>query len=149
MSKGINKVIIVGNAARDPETRYMPSGAAVTNFTVATSEFWKDKDSGERKEKTEFHRCVAFNKLGEIVGEYLKKGGKVYVEGSLRTRQYEKDGQKHYATEIVVSEFQMLDSKGRDAGPTHRGDDHGFDQPAPAAARQPAPADDWDSEIPF
>ncbi len=112
MARGINKVILVGNLGQDPETRYMPSGGAVTNLSIATSESWKDKQSGEQRERTEWHRVVFFNRLAEIAGEYLKKGSKVYVEGSLRTREWEKDGVKRYTTEIVASEMQMLDSRG-------------------------------------
>ena len=111
MARGINKVILVGNLGRDPETRYLPSGGAVTNVSLATSRSWKDRDSGEQKEKTEWHRVVFFNRLGEIAGEYLKRGSKVYVEGELRTREWEKEGQKHFTTEIVATEMQMLDSK--------------------------------------
>ena len=88
MARGVNKVILIGNLGADPETRFMPSGGAVTNFKMATSESWKDKQTGQQQERTEWHRCVAFNKLGEICGEYLKKGAKVYVEGSLRTRKW-------------------------------------------------------------
>ena len=112
MARGINKVILVGNLGRDPETRYLPSGGAVTNVSLATSRSWKDRDSGEQKEKTEWHRVVFFNRLGEIAGEYLKRGSKVYVEGERRTREWEKEGQKHFTTEIVATEMQMLDSKG-------------------------------------
>ena len=112
MARGIIKVILVGNLGRDPETRYLPSGGAVTNVSLATSRSWKDRDSGEQKEKTEWHRVVFFNRLGEIAGEYLKRGSKVYVEGELRTREWEKEGQKHFTTEIVATEMQMLDSKG-------------------------------------
>ena len=112
MARGTNKVILVGNLGRDPETRYLPSGGAVTNVSLATSRSWKDRDSGEQKEKTEWHRVVFFNRLGEIAGEYLKRGSKVYVEGELRTREWEKEGQKHFTTEIVATEMQMLDSKG-------------------------------------
>lgn len=150
MSKGINKVIIVGNLGKDPETRYMPSGSAVTNVTIATSESWKDKQTGQVQERTEWHKVVFFNRLAEIAGEFLKKGSKVYVEGALRTRSYDKDGQKHYTTEIVVSEMQMLDSRGNGSGPTQRDDDQGFDRPAPAAhqASGPSVGDDFD-EIPF
>lgn len=111
-SKGINKVILVGNLGRDPETRYTQSGGAVTNVTLATSESWKDKQSGEQTEKTEWHRIVFFNRLGEIAGEYLKKGSKIYVEGKLQTRKYEKNGVDTWTTEIVGNEMQMLDSKG-------------------------------------
>ena len=112
MARGINKVILVGNLGRDPETRYLPSGGAGTNVSLATSRSWKDRDSGEQKEKTEWHRIVFFNRLAEIAGEYLKRGSKVYVEGELRTREWEKEGQKHFTTEIVGNEMQMLDSKG-------------------------------------
>ncbi len=159
MSKGINKVIIVGNLGKDPETRYLPSGGAVTNATIATSESWKDKNTGQMQERTEWHKVVFFNRLAEIAGEFLKKGSKVYVEGSLRTRSYDRDGQKHYTTEIVVSEMQMLDSRGNGAGPTQRDDDQGFDAPhqgqaggyeRPArSAPAPAPAADFEDDIPF
>ena len=111
-SKGVNKVILVGNLGKDPETRYLPSGGAVTNLTLATSDSWKDKATGENQERTEWHRVVFFNRLAEIAGEYLKKGSKVYIEGRLQTRKYEKDGVDVYTTEIVASEMQMLDSKG-------------------------------------
>lgn len=152
MSKGVNKVIIIGNLGKDPEARYLPSGGAVTSATIATSESWKDRQTGEAQERTEWHKAVFFNRLAEIAGEFLKKGAKVYIEGGLRTRSYDKDGQKHYTTEIVVSDLQMLDSRGREAGPTHRSDDNGFDRPAPAAA-SPAGGDGggggFDDDIPF
>ena len=154
MARGINKVILVGNLGRDPETRYMPSGGAVTNVSIATSKGWKDRDSGEQKERTEWHRIVFFNKLAEIAGEYLKRGSKVYIEGELRTRDWEKDGQKHYTTEVVASEMQMLDSRGEmggggsssggsagsqgGGGSSPVGDDFG-----------PPPSDDFDDDIPF
>jgi len=109
---GVNKVIIVGNIGQDPEVKYMPSGGAVTNVSIATSETWKDKATGQPQERTEWHRVVFFNRLGEIAGEYLKKGSKVYVEGSLRTRKWQaQDGTDRYTTEIVASEMQMLDGK--------------------------------------
>ena len=111
MARGINKVILVGNLGNDPETRFMPNGNAVTNVSVATSESWKDKQSGQQQERTEWHRVVFFNRLAEIAGEYLKKGSKIYVEGALRTRQWDKEGQKHYSTEIIGSEMQMLDGR--------------------------------------
>jgi len=111
-SRGINKVIIVGNVGQDPEVRYMPSGGAVTNISVATSESWKDKQSGEQTDRTEWHRVVFFNRLGEIAGEYLKRGTKIYLEGSLRTRKWQdKDGNDRYTTEIIANEMQMLDRK--------------------------------------
>ena len=118
MARGINKVILVGNLGGDPETRYMPSGGAVTNITVATSENWKDKTTGQPQERTEWHRVVFFNRLAEIAGEYLKKGSKVYIEGSLRTRKWQDQntGQDRYTTEIVAGEMQMLDSRGDQSG---------------------------------
>lgn len=108
MARGINKVILVGNVGKDPETRYSAGGMAVTTVSVATSEAWKDKQSGEQKEKTEWHRVKFFGRLAEIAGEYLKKGSQVYIEGSLRTEEYEKDGVKRYSTDIVAQEMQML-----------------------------------------
>tara|TARA_R110000772_G_C13310282_1_gene440301 strand:+ start:33744 stop:34229 length:486 start_codon:yes stop_codon:yes gene_type:complete len=114
--KGVNKVILVGNVGQDPEFRVMPNGNGVCNISIATSESWKDKTSGEEKEKTEWHRVVFFNRLAEIVEQYVKKGSKLYVEGRLQTRKYEKDGQDHYSTEINGTEMQMLDSRGQDQG---------------------------------
>ena len=112
-SRGINKGILVGNLGNDPETRYLPSGGAVTNISVATSDSWKDKQTGQLQERTEWHRIVFFNRLAEIAAEYLKKGSKVYLEGSLRTRKWQdKSGQDRYTTEIVAGEMQMLDSRG-------------------------------------
>ena len=111
MARGVNKVILVGNVGQDPETKYMPSGGAVTNLSIATSESWKDKQTGQPQERTEWHRVVFFNRLAEIASEYVRKGSKVYVEGALRTRQWEQDGVKRYSTEIVASEMQMLDSR--------------------------------------
>ncbi len=111
MARGINKVILVGNVGTEPEVRYMPSGGAVTNITLATSESWKDKQTGQPQERTEWHRLVFFNRLAEIAGEYVRKGSKLYVEGSLRTRQWEQEGVKRYTTEIVANEMQMLDGK--------------------------------------
>ena len=142
-SRGINKVILIGNLGKDPETRYMPSGGAVTNITLATSESWKDKNTGETQERTEWHRVVFFNRLAEIVGEYLKKGSKIYVEGSLRTRKWQdRDGQDRYTTEIVANEMQMLDSKGGGQPSSERQ----AGQPQPAEA---APAGDYEDDIPF
>ena len=111
MARGINKVILVGNLGNDPETRFMPNGNPVTNISIATSDSWKDKQSGQQQERTEWHRIVFFNRLAEIAGEYLKKGSKVYIEGALRTRQWDKEGQKHYSTEIIANEMQMLDGR--------------------------------------
>lgn len=117
MARGINKVILIGNIGQDPEVKYMPSGGAVTNVSVATSETWKDKNTGQPQERTEWHRVVFFNRLGEIAGEYLKKGSKVYIEGALRTRKWQaQDGTDRYTTEIVASEMQMLDGRGDNQG---------------------------------
>jgi single-strand DNA-binding protein len=157
MARGINKVILVGNLGRDPETRYMPSGGAVTNVSIATSKGWKDRDSGEQKERTEWHRIVFFNRLAEIAGEYLKKGSKVYIEGELRTRDWEKDGQKHYTTEIVANELQMLDSRGEMGSGGSDGSysggsgssQGGGGSASPADDFGPPPSDDFDDDIPF
>ena len=149
MARGVNKVILVGNLGNDPETRYMPSGGAVTNISIATSESWKDKNTGEMQERTEWHRVVFFNRLAEIAGEYLKKGSKVYVEGSLRTRKWQgQDGQDRYTTEIVASEMQMLDSRGAggsaDFAPSGRSE-----KPAASPSSAPVPDDGFDDDIPF
>ena len=143
MARGINKVILVGNLGRDPETRYLPSGGAVTNVSLATSRSWKDRDSGEQREKTEWHRIVFFNRLGEIAGEYLKRGSKVYVEGELRTREWEKEGQKHFTTEIVANEMQMLDSKGGNT------DFDAHNNPSSGAPSSLSSTDIIDDDIPF
>lgn len=116
MARGVNKVILIGNVGQDPEVKYMPSGGAVTNISVATSESWKDKNSGQMQERTEWHRVVMFNRLGEIAGEFLRKGSKVYIEGSLRTRKWQgQDGSDRYTTEIVADQMQMLDGRGEGA----------------------------------
>ena len=112
-SRGVNKVILVGNLGQDPDVKYMPNGDAVVNVTLATSETWKDKATGENREKTEWHRVVMFRRLGEIAGEYLRKGSKVYIEGKLQTRKWQgQDGTDRYTTEVVANEMQMLDSRG-------------------------------------
>lgn len=156
--RGVNKVILVGNLGQDPETRYLPSGGAVTNITVATSETWKDKNSGQMQERTEWHRVVFFNKLAEIAGEYLKKGSKVYLEGALRTRKWQdQSGADRYTTEIVASDMQMLDSKGAGGGANAGGGGfEGYDQLPEArggsnyqqSAPTPASAD-FEDDIPF
>lgn len=116
MARGVNKVILIGNLGNDPEVRYTPNGTAIANISIATSESWRDKQSGEMQERTEWHRVVFFGKLAEIVGEYLKKGAKVFVEGALRTRKWQdKNGIERYTTEIVASEMNMLDSRGAGA----------------------------------
>jgi single-strand DNA-binding protein len=110
---GVNKVIIVGNCGKDPETKYLPSGGAVTNISIATSESWKDKQTGEKKEQTEWHNIVFFNRLAEIAAEYLKKGSSVYVEGKLKTDKYDKDGVTHYSTKVIANQMQMLGKSGQ------------------------------------
>ena len=116
MARGINKVILIGNVGVDPDVRYLPNGNAVTTLSIATSEAWKDKVTGEKQERTEWHRVVCFNRLGEIAGEYVRKGSKLYIEGSLRTRKWQdQQGQDRYTTEIIANDIQMLDSKGGNA----------------------------------
>jgi single-strand DNA-binding protein len=178
MARGINKVIIIGNIGQDPEVKYMPSGGAVTNVSIATSETWKDKNTGQPQERTEWHRVVFFNRLGEIAGEYLKKGSKVYIEGSLRTRKWQaQDGTDRYTTEIVANEMQMLDGRSGDNqgggynqdqqyGAPQGGGYQGGSAPAPQqnrpqqgnygnqppahnAPQQPAGFDSFDDDIPF
>lgn len=153
MARGINKVILIGNLGKDPEVRYMPSGAAVANVVLATSETWKDKQSGENQERTEWHNIVFFNRLAEIVGEYLRKGSQIYVEGSLRTRKWQdKSGQDRYTTEIVASEMQMLGSRsGGSAAFEPRETPQQRPQEAPAKSTSQAPAfdNDFDDDIPF
>jgi single-strand DNA-binding protein len=145
MARGINKVILVGNLGQDPEVKYMPSGGAVCNVSLATTDTWKDKNSGERQERTEWHRVVFFNRLAEIAGEYLRKGSQVYVEGRLQTRKWQdKDGQERYTTEIVAGEMQMLGGRGGSGSV----DDAPSSAPA-RATRQDAPAEDFDDDIPF
>jgi single-strand DNA-binding protein len=151
-SRGINKVILVGNVGGDPEVRYMPSGSAVVNLTLATSESWKDKSTGENVEKTEWHRVVFFNRLAEIVGEYVRKGSKLYVEGRLQTRSWEQDGAKRYATEIVANEMQMLDSRGAGQGSSDFGQapaQASSQASAQAEPQQPPDFDNFDDDIPF
>lgn len=141
MARGINKVILVGNLGKDPEAKFMPNGNAVTNITVATSESWKDKQTGQQQERTEWHRIVFFNRLAEIASEYLKKGSKVYIEGSLRTRKWQgQDGQDRYTTEIVASEMQMLDSRGGSAGYDNSAPMQSAPMPQDASQTNQAPA---------
>jgi single-strand DNA-binding protein len=148
----VNKVIVVGNLGRDPETRYMPDGAAITNVSVATSFQWTDKASGEKKEETEWHRIVFRGKLAEVAGEYLKKGSQVYVEGRLRTRKWQdKDGQERYTTEIMATEMKMLGSRGGAGEPREAPTEPRAAEPRPAApAKKPAGKfDDMEDDIPF
>ena len=155
MARGVNKVIVVGNLGNDPDTRYMPSGSAVTNISVATSESWKDKQSGEQKERTEWHRIVMFGRLGEIAAEYLRKGSQVYIEGSLRTNKWQdKSGADRYTTEIIADEMQMLGSRGGAGGASGGGGGGGGssrpqnDGP-PASPPPQGSSDDFDDDIPF
>ena len=145
---GVNKAIIIGNLGNDPEVRYLPNGDAVANFTVATSETWKDKQSGEKKEATEWHRCVAFRKQAEIIEQYLKKGSKVFVEGKLQTRSWEQDGVKKYSTEIVVKEFQFLDSRSETGNSREQAPAKSQQQHKPAQ-QQPQSFDNFDDDVPF
>jgi len=158
MARGVNKVILVGNLGRDPEVRYSANGQAIANVTIATSESWKDKNTGEKQEKTEWHRIVFFGRLGEIAGEYLKKGSQIYVEGRLQTRKWQdKEGKDRYTTEIVANEMQMLGSKGGSGGGDYTGQAGQSSQAASQApasapaqpATQAAGADDFDDDIPF
>ena len=157
----VNKVILIGNLGRDPEVRYTPGGSAVCNVSIATTRSWKNKESGEKQEETEWHRVVFFDRLAEIAGEYLKKGRSVYVEGRLRTRKWQdKEGKDNYTTEVFALEMQMLGSRegmgGGAAGATG-GDDHGEGRSAPAprapaskpAAKSATGFDDMDDDIPF
>jgi len=160
MARGVNKVILVGNLGNDPETRYMPSGDAVTNISVATTESWKDKQTGEQKEKTEWHRVVMFRRLGEIAAEYLRKGSQVYIEGKLRTNKWkDRDGNDRYTTEIIADEMQMLGGRGG-AGGGDYSSGGGSNAPSGGGSRgqsgggqdsspPPPPADDFDDDIPF
>jgi len=149
-SRGINKVILVGNVGQDPETRYMPNGNAVTNITLATSETWKDKNTGEQQERTEWHRVTFYQRLAEIVAEYVKKGSKLYVEGRLQTRSWEQDGIKRYATDIIANEMQMLDSRGSGSG-GGGGSYQPAQQSVASEPAEPTPADmgEFDDDIPF
>ncbi len=167
MARGVNKVILIGNLGADPEVRYMPSGGAVANVSVATTDSWKDKQTGQNQEKTEWHRVVMFNRLGEIAGEYLRKGSKVYIEGSIRTNKWQdKQGVDRYTTEIVANTMQMLDSKGDAMGGGNYnpgmqqqapgnsnippvGDSNATPTPSPSA-NQPAAAENFEEDdIPF
>jgi single-strand DNA-binding protein len=155
MARGINKVILVGNLGADPDVRYSANGNAVTRINVATSERWKDKQSGDLQERTEWHRVVFFGRLAEIAGEYLRKGSQVYIEGSLRTSSYEKEGQTHYSTDVIANEMQMLG--GRPGGGSGGFDNQAGNAPSRAAPQGGGSAgsgggrnmDDFDDDIPF
>jgi len=155
MARGINKVILVGNLGKDPEIKYTASGGAIANLTIATTDSWNDKQTGEKVEKTEWHRIVAYQRLAEIMGEYLKKGSQVYVEGRLQTRKWQdKEGKDHYTTEIVANDMQMLGGRPADGGGQGPAGGGGGFRKAPAAQQEPAqpPAFDndfADDDIPF
>lgn len=161
MARGVNKVILIGNLGADPEVRYMPSGGAVANLRLATSESWKDKNTGENVEQTEWHRVVLYNRLGEIAGEYLRKGARVYIEGSLKTRKWQgQDGQDRYTTEIIGREMQMLDSKSSAPSnvPSFTDDFSMAEGPASSSATsrnndskkaEPSTFNDFNDDIPF
>jgi single-strand DNA-binding protein len=157
MARGVNKVILVGNLGKDPETRYMPSGSAVTNLTLATSESWKDKQTGEQQDRTEWHKIAMFGRLAEIAAEYLRKGSQIYVEGRLRTRKWQdKEGKDRYTTEIVADEMQMLGSKGGGGASAGAGAPAGASAgAAPSGSGRAAvndsggPPGDFDDDIPF
>jgi single-strand DNA-binding protein len=170
MARGINKVLLIGNLGADPETRFTQAGNPVTNFRIATSEQWRDRQTGENQERTEWHSIVTFGKLAEIAGEFLRKGSKVYIEGRLQTRSWESDGQTRYKTEVVANDMQMLDSRGggmgggagdyhappaRSGGGGAGGGGAGGGGAAGGRPRQPEPVanpdtlDDFDDDIPF
>jgi len=144
MARGVNRVILIGNLGKDPEVRHMPSGGAVANVTLATSETWRDKQTGETQERTEWHNVVFFNRLAEIAGEYLRKGSKVYIEGSLRTRKWQdKNGEDRYTTESIANEMQMLDGRRNDT------QQNSAPHQEPSGGYHPQASDDFDDEIPF
>lgn len=151
--RGVNKVILIGNCGGDPETRYMPNGNAVTNITLATTDAWKDKQTGQLNEKTEWHRVVLFGKVAEIAGEYLRKGSQCYIEGRLQTREWEKDGVKRYTTEVVVDmggTMQLLGGKAEGGDRTQRPQQQNQPRPQSQPQQQPAPDyDSFDDDIPF
>ena len=171
MARGVNKVILVGTLGQDPEVKYMPSGGAVTNISIATNESWKDKNTGQQQERTEWHRVVAFNRLAEIMGEYLRKGSQVYIEGKLQTRKWQgQDGQDRWTTEILANEMQMLGGRPQGGGaPAQGGSNYGQQgqnqqqgggapqqqqqnapQSSPQQSQSPAQGfDDFDDDIPF
>lgn len=150
---GLNRVMLIGNLGQDPELRHLPNGGAAVSITVATSESWKDKNTGQQQERTEWHRVVAYRRLAEIIGEYLHKGSKVYIEGKLQTRKWQgQDGQDRYTTEIIADQMQMLDGVQQQQRPSGTGGNQ-FEQPASdsgqAASTQPAPQQNFEDDIPF
>jgi len=149
MSRGVNKVILIGNLGQDPDTKYMPSGSAVTNLRVATTEVFKDRETGQQQERTEWHSVAMFGRLAEIAGEYLRKGSQVYIEGRLRTRKWQdKQGQDRYSTEVVADQMQMLGSRGG-AGASASAESGAPQKPAAKARGAAEPAAELDDDIPF
>ena len=155
MARGVNKVILVGNLGADPDTRYMPSGKAVTNIRLATSESWKDRQTGDMQERTEWHSIVMYDKLGEIAAEYLRKGSQVYIEGKIRTRKWQdKEGKDRYTTEIIADQMQMLGGRGGGGASSEAREPRAASRQAPAEDRSAAPVDqagggEFDDDIPF
>lgn len=152
MAKGsVNKVILIGNLGRDPEVRYTPNGLAVANITIATTESWKDKQSGENQERTEWHRVVFYSRLAEIAGEYLRKGSKIFIEGRLQTRKWQDKttNQDRYTTEIIADSMQMLDSKGSSGGSSHFGEAPIAEKSGADTEQPQAAVDNFDDDIPF
>ena len=151
MARGVNKVILIGNLGADPEVRYMTSGQAVANLSIATSESWRDKQTNELQERTEWHRVVLFRRLAEIAGEYLKKGSKVYIEGRIRTRKWQdQNGQDRYTTEINADELQMLDGRGDNMSSSNNDASYSNTSKPQAAPQQPSNnPDNFDDDIPF
>ena len=153
MARSVNKVTLIGNLGNDPDMKALPSGSQVANLSIATSDSWRDKNSGEMQEKTEWHRVVFFDRMAEICGQYLKRGSRIYIEGSLRTRSWEQEGQKHYATEIVGRDMMMLDNRSdtvdtTQASPNRQKTTSEIPQ-APQPVSQPMPDPNIDDEIPF
>jgi len=152
MARGVNKVILVGNLGKDPETRYTAGGSAVTNVSLATTDAWKDKQSGEQQERTEWHRLVFWGRLAEIAAEYLRKGSQIYVEGRIQTRKWQdKDGQDRWSTEVVCNEMQMLGGRGGGQSTPQDFDSGGSQEPGPSGAspKKAAAVEDFDDDIPF
>ncbi len=150
MARGVNKVILVGNLGNDPDTKYMPSGSAVTNLSVATNESWKDKQTGEQKDRTEWHRVAMFGRLAEIAAEYLRKGSQVYIEGKLRTRKWQdQQGNDKYSTEIIADEMQMLGGRSGGGAPAMGGGGSGGPPPGPPSQGSGGSSGDFDDDIPF
>jgi single-strand DNA-binding protein len=150
MSRGINKVILIGHLGNDPETRYMPSGSAVTNLRIATSESWKDKTSGDQQERTEWHNIAMFGRLAEIAAEYLRKGSQIYIEGRLRTRKWQdRDGNDRWTTEIVANEMQMLGGRPDSSAPARVAEASSSSSTSSTSSAPSAPPSDFDDDIPF